>query len=71
MYHIDSENNRQMDDLGFTSFFKGNSAISGQWTVDNERLCAMEFRGLRSKRSSSQAGLEPRTARAVGKRLTY
>ena len=34
------------------------SVISGQWTGDDERLCAMESH-LRLKRFLSQVGLEP------------
>ena len=32
-----------MDDLRFYVFFNSISDISGLWTDDNERLCAMEF----------------------------
>ena len=33
-----------MDDLQFNVLFKSVSVISGRWNVENERLCAMEFR---------------------------
>ena len=33
-----------LDDLRFYVLFNSISAISGQWEVDNERLCAMELR---------------------------
>ena len=32
-----------MDDLQFYVLFNSLSVISGQWEVDNERLCAMEL----------------------------
>ena len=35
--------NRWMDDLRFYVLFNSISVISGQWDVDNERLCAMEL----------------------------
>ena len=58
-----------MDDLLFYVHFNSISVISGLWMDDKERLCAIEHR-LRLKNSSPQAGIEPRTARSVGKRLT-
>ena len=59
---------RWMDGLRFHVLFNSISVISGQWTGDNERLCAISPR-LRLKRSPPQAGLEPGTATSVGKRL--
>ena len=38
-----------MDDLQIYILFNSVSVISGQWEVDNERLCAMELR-LRLRR---------------------
>ena len=38
-----------MDDLRFYVLFNTVSVISGQWEVDNERLCAMQLR-LRLRR---------------------
>ena len=32
-----------MDDLLFYILFNSISVVSGQWTDDNERLCAMEL----------------------------
>ena len=32
-----------MDDLHFYILFNSISVISGQWEIDNERLCAMEL----------------------------
>ena len=52
------------------TYFNSISVISGRWSDDDERLCAMELR-LQLKRSSPQAGLELRTARSVGQRLTH
>ena len=34
---------RWMDDLQIYVLFNSTSVISGQWEVDNERLCAMEL----------------------------
>ena len=62
--------NNWMDDLQVYVIFNSISVISGRWSDDNERLCAMESR-LRLKRSSPQAGLEPTTARSVGQSLTH
>ena len=59
-----------MDDLFIYVLFNSVSMISGRWTDDNERLCAMEAR-LQLKRSPSQAGIELRTARSVGQPLTH
>ena len=53
----------------FTNFYSI-SVISGRWTGDNEKLCAMEPR-LRLERSPPRAGLEPRTAPSIGQGLTY
>ena len=53
----------------FTNF-NSISVISGRWTGDNEKLCAMEPR-LRLERSPPRAGLEPRTAPSIGQGLTY
>ena len=58
-----------MDDLQFFILFNSIAVISGPWMGDNNRLCVVEPR-LRLKRSPSQAGLEPRTARSVGQHLT-
>ena len=44
----------------FTSFL-----TSRRWVSDNEKLCAMEP-GLRLKRSSSPAGLEPAIDKSKG-----
>ena len=33
-----------MDDLRFYVLLNSVSVISGEWEVDNERLCAMELR---------------------------
>ena len=44
-----------MDDLRFYVLFNGVSVISGQWEVDNERLCAMELR-LRLSRFRLERG---------------
>ena len=54
----------------FYDLFNSISVISGRWAGDKERLYAMEPR-LRLKRSPSQAGLEPGTARSVSQRFTY
>ena len=53
-----------MDDL-----FDNILVISGRWTSDSEKLCAMEPR-FQLKRSSPRAELEPGTARSTGQRLT-
>ena len=53
----------------FTSFFNSISVVSGGWSDDDERLCAMELH-IPLKRSSPQAGPKLRTARSVGQRLT-
>ena len=61
-----------MDDLGFYVLFtvcqSHQDDLGNQG--ENEKLCATEPH-LRRKRSSVHAGLEPRTARSAGKRLTY
>ena len=44
-----------MDDLRFYVLFNNISVISGQWEVDNERLCAMELR-LRLSRFRFERG---------------
>ena len=54
-----------MDDFDFTSFFNSISVISGQWDVDNERLCAMEHRLL--FRRFHELG----TGRSVVRRMTH
>ena len=48
----------------FYVLFDSVSVMSGQWEVDNERLCAMELR-LRLRRSRT------RSAISVGTRLTH
>ena len=50
--------------------FNSSSVISRRWAGDNERLCATEP-SLGLKRSLTQAGLKPGTARSVGQCLTY
>ena len=59
-----------MDDLRFHILSNSISIISGRWTADNERLCAMEPR-LRMKEFPPPAGLELETARSAGQHLTY
>ena len=59
-----------MDDLRFYVLFNSVSVISGRWTDDNERLCAMGPR-LRLKRSLPQAEIESRTVGSRGQRLTH
>ena len=49
-----------MDDLRFYVLFNSISVISGQWEVDNERLCAMELH-LRLKRFSLKGILKSQT----------
>ena len=57
-----------MDDLQFYIFYNSISVISGQWKVDNKRLCALEpCSGL--KRFLHSVGLEPGTARSAGQCL--
>ena len=46
-----------MDDLRFYVLFNSVSVISGQWKVDNERLCAMELH-LWLRRFLPTAGME-------------
>ena len=59
-----------MPDLQFYEFLNSISVISGRWTGDNEKQCAMEPR-LRLEMSLPRAGLEPRTAQSIGQGLTY
>ena len=47
-----------MDDLRFYVLFNSISVITGQWEVDNERLCAMELR-LRWRRFLPVAKISP------------
>ena len=54
---------------GFYVLFNDMLVITGRWLVDNESLCAMKPR-LRLKKNPPQAGLQPRTTRSVGQRLT-
>ena len=56
--------------LAILRIFNSISVISGRWTGDNEKLCAMEP-CLRLERSPPRAGLEPRTAPSIGQGLTY
>ena len=53
--HLTNRASGWMDDLGFYLLFNSISVISGRWTDDDERLCAMEPR-LQLKRSLPQAG---------------
>ena len=61
---------RWKDGLGFYVIFNSSSVISGRYVGDNERLCATKPR-VRLKRSSSQAGLEPGTARSAGQCIIH
>ena len=54
-----------MDELRFYILFKSVSVVSGRWSDDNERLCAVEPRS-QLKRSPPQAGHEIGTAISVG-----
>ena len=57
--------NRRMDDLRLYILFNSISVISGQWEIDNERLCAMEPR-LRLRRFRPERG-----SNSAGQRLTH
>ena len=59
-----------MDDLRFYILFNRMSVISGRRTDNNGRLCAMEPH-LRLEKIPPVEGLEPRTDRSIGQRLTY
>ena len=59
-----------MDGIRFYVLFNSISVISGLLACDDEKLCAMGSRS-RLKRSLPRVGLEPGTARSVGRRLTY
>ena len=51
-------------------FFNNIPVISGRWTGDNEKPCAMEPR-LRLERSPPRAGIEPRTYPSIDQGLGY
>ena len=56
-----------MDGLQFYILFNSISVRSGQWADDNEKLCVP----FMVEKVSPWAGIEPRTARSVGQRLTH
>ena len=51
-------------------FFNNSPVISGRWTGDNEKPCALEPR-LRLERSPPRAGIEPRTSPSIDQDLGY
>ena len=54
----------------FVFFFNNIPVISGRWTGDNEKSCAMEPR-LRLERSPPRAGIEPRISPSIDQGLGY
>ena len=58
-----------MDDMQFYVLFNSITVISGQWKVDNERLCVIELH-LRLRRFAL-SGDRTWSTRSVGQCLTH